>query len=272
MIPSGYRVLREGTYVSPNDLDRGTWLTPGSIVYVWEKQKPGRIAPVHETYVRFRDTMNQKRTGWISRYVKTVASKESLTRHGGSSPGDDRVPALDLLRANLDARHETQGSLTPDEWASNFGHLHVRTLIRFCQELNHRIKPDDDPIRAGMSLLLNREVKLMKTAKKTKKVATPNATKVAKKSKPESEGRTKTLDRSTGTLLLEALAKAPGRNKLIPLATRLANGEVLDKKALTTLRDGVNASAAEARASNKPKTAAALANANRQVRRLYRRA
>lgn len=266
MMQSGYRKLITGCYASPDSDSRfhGGWITAGSVIYVEPKQKPGKLAPAHEMYVRYLDTMGNTHQGWIPKWMKTKDPKRPRLFRAGPDH-DNEVSAFDTLRASMD-----QDGLTPLEWARNFGHLHVRTLIRFCQDLNHRIKPNDTPLRAGLSLFLNKEVAPM--AVKTKKAKRTAASEKSAKTKASGEGRTKTLDRSTGNELLEALKNAPGRLKLIPMAQRLANGEVLSKPELTKLRDGVNASAAEARANGKPKTAGLLANANRQVRRLWRRA
>jgi hypothetical protein len=234
-----------------------------SVVFIESEQKIGPLIPEHELYVKWTDLVGRKIYGWISKDIPFYRPDAKALKLVASTGQD--LSALDTLRFAI---WSWKRQLTPDEWARKFAKQYMRTWIRFCKELRLRLKSSDNPFRVGLSQFTGGS---MKTAKK--KVATPNATKVtAKKAKSNGEGRTKTLDRSTGALCVEALAKAPGRNKLLPIAQRLANGEVLGKSELTKLRDGINASAAEARASNKPKTAAALANANRQVRRLWRRA
>lgn len=271
-----YRALARATVVIPDyggivrDPDHGKgrmnmpWgpssLGEGSVVFVESEQKDGPLIPQHELYVKWVDVVGRKVSGWISRDVPLQRPDAKVLRK--TSVGIEELSALDTLRFAMWA---WQHQLTPSEWAHKFAKRHMRTWIRFCKELRLRIKPSDSPFRIGLSQFTGGS---MKTAK-TKKVAAPVKT---KKAKSNGEGRTKTLDRSTGLLAVEALQKAPGKAKLLPLAQRLANGEVLDKKALTVLRDGINASAAEARASNKPNTASKLANANRQVRRLWRRA
>jgi hypothetical protein len=223
-------------------------------------------AMASDILIRWQDAAARQVLGWLWERTPLRTSGGPLTRKSWEM--GETLGVVDWAREVM-----TQPGQDPLTWLCREGVKQLDLVKRVIRELGGRLEPREgkfNVIRRAIRLILNKEVSVeeVKEAGRTRKTSAKHRVKdkVNRRAESASQANGERGQRRWASQL-PALMKGTSS---AGLAKRLAAGEELSKKQLTTLREGINECSSELREKKQDKSAEVLSNANRLVRRLIR--